>query len=126
VIKHTTPCGVAVAPSIVEAFEKARSTDPVSAYGSVVAFNTVVDEATARAMSDLFVEVVVAPSFHAEALDVWLEPSGLSFEDLKHKRTLLPTREYDNTRFRTPSLAFLAASLALDAIRHLSSIIFAT
>jgi len=46
VIKHTTPCGVAVASSAVEAFRKARATDPVSAYGSVVAFNTVVDRAT--------------------------------------------------------------------------------
>src|SRR3954454_23237110 len=42
VIKHTTPCGIAVAPSAAEAFTKARSTDPVSAYGSVIAFNTVV------------------------------------------------------------------------------------
>ena len=70
VIKHTTPAGIAVAPSAVEAFRKARATDPVSAFGSVVAFNTVVDRATAEAMADLFVEVVVAPSFHAEALDL--------------------------------------------------------
>jgi phosphoribosylaminoimidazolecarboxamide formyltransferase / IMP cyclohydrolase len=71
VIKHTTPCGIAVASSAAEAFRKARATDPVSAFGSVVAFNTVVDQATAKAMSDLFVEVVVAPSFHAEALEVF-------------------------------------------------------
>ena len=71
IIKHTTPCGIAVAPSAVEAFRNARATDPVSAFGSVVAFNTVVDKATAEAMSDLFVEVVVAPSFHAEALAVF-------------------------------------------------------
>jgi phosphoribosylaminoimidazolecarboxamide formyltransferase/IMP cyclohydrolase len=71
VIKHTTPCGVAVASSAVEAFRKARATDPVSAYGSVVAFNTVVDRATAEAMSDLFMEVVVAPSFHEDALTVF-------------------------------------------------------
>jgi phosphoribosylaminoimidazolecarboxamide formyltransferase / IMP cyclohydrolase len=71
IIKHTTPCGIAVAPSAVEAFRKARATDPVSAFGSVVAFNTVVDRATAQAMTDLFVEVVVAPSFHGEALAVF-------------------------------------------------------
>ena len=71
VIKHTTPCGVAVATSAAEAFRRARATDPVSAYGSVVAFNTVVDKATALAMKDLFVEVVVAPSFHADALEVF-------------------------------------------------------
>ncbi len=71
IIKHTTPCGVAVAGSAVEAFRRARSTDPLSAFGSVVAFNTVVDKATALAMADLFVEVVAAPSFHAEALTVF-------------------------------------------------------
>jgi phosphoribosylaminoimidazolecarboxamide formyltransferase/IMP cyclohydrolase len=82
VIKHTTPCGIAVAPSAAEAFTKARSTDPLSAYGSVVAFNTVVDQTTARAMSDLFVEVVVAPSFHAEALEVFAAKKQLRVVEL--------------------------------------------
>src|SRR5918997_1734535 len=68
IIKHTTPCGIAVGSSAAEAFRKARSTDPVSAFGSVIAFNTVVDRTTAQAMADLFVEVVVAPSFHDEAV----------------------------------------------------------
>jgi phosphoribosylaminoimidazolecarboxamide formyltransferase / IMP cyclohydrolase len=82
VIKHTTPCGIAVAPSAVEAFRRARATDPVSAFGSVVAFNTVVDRATAEAMSDLFVEVVVAPSFHAEALVVFAAKKQLRVVEL--------------------------------------------
>jgi phosphoribosylaminoimidazolecarboxamide formyltransferase / IMP cyclohydrolase len=71
IIKHTTPCGIAVAASALDAFRRARATDPVSAFGSVIGFNTVVDRATAAAMSDLFVEVVVAPSFHADALDAF-------------------------------------------------------
>ena len=71
IIKHTTPCGIAVAPTAVEAFRKARATDPVSAFGSIVAFNTVVDRATAQEMGDLFVEVVAAPSFHDDALAVF-------------------------------------------------------
>jgi phosphoribosylaminoimidazolecarboxamide formyltransferase/IMP cyclohydrolase len=69
IIKHTTPCGIAVGASAAQAFERARATDPVSAFGSVIAFNTVVDVATAEAMSDLFVEVVVAPSFQDAALE---------------------------------------------------------
>lgn len=77
VIKHTTPCGIAVAASAAEAFRRARATDPVSAFGSVVAFNTVVDRATAQAMSDLFVEVVVAPSFHDEALALFAAKQAL-------------------------------------------------
>ncbi|HET8648935.1 MAG TPA: bifunctional phosphoribosylaminoimidazolecarboxamide formyltransferase/IMP cyclohydrolase [Gemmatimonadales bacterium] len=82
VIKHTTPCGLAVASSALEAFTRARATDPMSAFGSVVAFNTVVDQATARAMSDLFVEVVVAPSFHEEALAVFAAKKSLRVVEL--------------------------------------------
>jgi phosphoribosylaminoimidazolecarboxamide formyltransferase/IMP cyclohydrolase len=82
IIKHTTPCGIAVAPSAVEAFRKARATDPVSAFGSVIAFNTVVDKSTAEAMSDLFVEVVAAPSFHAEALAVFAAKKQLRVVEL--------------------------------------------
>lgn len=86
IIKHTTPCGVAVAPMAVEAFRKARSTDPVSAFGSVIAFNTVVDRATAQAMSDLFVEVVVAPSFHDEAMAVFAAKKQLRVVELPVSR----------------------------------------
>jgi phosphoribosylaminoimidazolecarboxamide formyltransferase/IMP cyclohydrolase len=82
VIKHTTPCGIALGPSAVEAFRKARATDPVSAFGSVIGFNTVVDRASAAAMSDLFVEVVVAPSFHAEALETFQAKKQLRVVEL--------------------------------------------
>jgi phosphoribosylaminoimidazolecarboxamide formyltransferase/IMP cyclohydrolase len=82
IIKHTTPCGVAVATTAVEAFRRARSTDPVSAFGSVVAFNTIVDQSTAQAMSDLFVEVVVAPSFHTEALSIFAAKKQLRVIEL--------------------------------------------
>jgi len=86
IIKHTTPCGVAVAGTAAEAFERARSTDPQSAFGSVVAFNTVVDEQTARTMGDLFVEVVVAPSFHQEALAVFAAKKSLRVIELPVSR----------------------------------------
>ncbi|MES2303890.1 MAG: bifunctional phosphoribosylaminoimidazolecarboxamide formyltransferase/IMP cyclohydrolase [Gemmatimonadota bacterium] len=82
VIKHTTPCGLALGRSVAEAFERARATDPLSAFGSVVAFNTVVDRATADAMADLFVEVVVAPAFHADALAKFAEKKNLRVVEL--------------------------------------------
>jgi phosphoribosylaminoimidazolecarboxamide formyltransferase/IMP cyclohydrolase len=88
VIKHTTPCGIAVGVSAADAFEKARRTDPVSAFGSVIAFNTVVDAATARAMSGLFVEVVVAPSFHEEALAVFAAKKNLRVVELPVSRAV--------------------------------------
>ncbi|HMU60732.1 MAG TPA: bifunctional phosphoribosylaminoimidazolecarboxamide formyltransferase/IMP cyclohydrolase [Gemmatimonadales bacterium] len=70
VIKHTTPCGLAVSSSALEAWRRAQATDPQSAFGGVVAFNTVVDKATAEEMVKMFLEVIVAPSFHDEALQV--------------------------------------------------------
>lgn len=86
IIKHTTPCGIAVASSAHDAFVKARATDPVSAFGSVVAFNTVVDRTTAEAMRDLFVEVVVGPSFHEGALEVFAAKKQLRVVELPVSR----------------------------------------
>ncbi len=82
IIKHTTPCGIALGRSAAEAFTKARATDPVSAFGSVIAFNTVVDRAVAEATADLFVEVVVAPAFHEDALAVFANKKNLRVVEL--------------------------------------------
>lgn len=88
IIKHTTPCGLALGRTATEAFELARATDPVSAFGSVIAFNTVVDRITADAMADLFVEVVVAPAFHADALARFAEKKNLRVVELPVKASL--------------------------------------
>lgn len=68
IVKHANPCGVAVANSIVAAYEKAFKTDPSSAFGGIIAFNRECDVLTAQAVSKQFVEVLIAPSFTAEAL----------------------------------------------------------
>ncbi len=86
IIKHTTPCGVAVAASAHEAFRRALSCDPQSAFGGVVAFNTVVDKVTAEAMTELFLEVIVAPSFHDEALKVLAAKKNLRAVELPVSR----------------------------------------
>src|SRR5438067_2337699 len=70
IIKHTTPCGLAVGSNALDAYRKALACDPVSAFGSVIAFTVPVDEATADAVSSLFVEVIVAPSFSDEAVEI--------------------------------------------------------
>ncbi len=88
IIKHTTPCGIALGRTAAEAFERARATDPVSAFGSVIAFNTVVDRSAADAMADLFVEVVVAPAFHADALERFAEKKNLRAVELPVKTGL--------------------------------------
>jgi phosphoribosylaminoimidazolecarboxamide formyltransferase / IMP cyclohydrolase len=82
VIKHTTPCGLALGRNAAEAFTRARACDPVSAFGSVIAFNTVVDRASADAMADLFIEVVVAPAFHADALARFAERKNVRVVEL--------------------------------------------
>lgn len=68
IIKHNNPCGVALGVTPVEAYVKARNTDPVSAFGGVLAFNRPVDLAAAKEITSTFVEVVIAPSFTEEAL----------------------------------------------------------
>ncbi len=77
VIKHTTPCGIALGPTPAEAYQRAFATDPTSAFGSVVAFNGRVDRAAAEAMRELFVEVVVAPAFAEDALAVFRQKKNL-------------------------------------------------
>ena len=82
IIKHTTPCGVALGHNAAEAYQRALATDRTSAFGSVIAFNTVVDRAAAEAMRDLFVEVVVAPRIDAGGLAVYREKKNLRVVEL--------------------------------------------
>jgi phosphoribosylaminoimidazolecarboxamide formyltransferase/IMP cyclohydrolase len=70
IIKHANPCGIAVGADIAEAYRKAFETDPVSAFGGVVATNRTVTLAMAEAMVDVFTEVVVAPGFDEDAFAV--------------------------------------------------------
>ena len=70
IIKHANPCGVAVGTDIADAHAKAFDTDPVSAFGGVVAANRPVSAAMAHQVADVFTEVVVAPAFDAEALEI--------------------------------------------------------
>jgi phosphoribosylaminoimidazolecarboxamide formyltransferase/IMP cyclohydrolase len=70
IIKHTTPCGLATGSTAEEAYRKALACDPVSAFGSVISFSAPVDDAAAEAVSSLFVECVVAPSFSDGAKDI--------------------------------------------------------
>jgi phosphoribosylaminoimidazolecarboxamide formyltransferase/IMP cyclohydrolase len=77
VIKHTNPCGIAVGADIAEAHRKANDTDPVSAYGGVIAANRVVTAAMAAQVASIFTEVVVAPGFDADALNLLREKKNL-------------------------------------------------
>ncbi|HTA96470.1 MAG TPA: bifunctional phosphoribosylaminoimidazolecarboxamide formyltransferase/IMP cyclohydrolase [Solirubrobacteraceae bacterium] len=90
IVKHNNPCGCALGKTAQEAYERAFASDPVSAYGGVIALNRRVDEACAQALSKQFIEVLLAPGFEPEALEVltqkknvrllelpdWPEPAG--------------------------------------------------
>jgi len=77
VIKHTNPCGVALSDSLREAYVRARATDPVSAFGGIVALNRGVDLATAEELSSTFLEAVVAPGFDPKAIEILVQKKGL-------------------------------------------------
>jgi phosphoribosylaminoimidazolecarboxamide formyltransferase/IMP cyclohydrolase len=69
IVKHATPCGIAQAPTLLRAYQDALACDPYSPFGGIVAVNRPLDLATAQALGDLFLEIVVAPSFAGEALE---------------------------------------------------------
>jgi phosphoribosylaminoimidazolecarboxamide formyltransferase/IMP cyclohydrolase len=67
IIKHANPCGIATGAALVEVYQKAKATDPVSAFGGIISFNREVDGETAAAVAELFAEVILAPAFNVEA-----------------------------------------------------------
>ena len=69
IVKHANPCGVAMAEGPLQAYQKAFKTDPTSAFGGIIAFNREVDLATAQAVSEQFLEVLLAPSYSNDALE---------------------------------------------------------
>nr|WP_314859439.1 bifunctional phosphoribosylaminoimidazolecarboxamide formyltransferase/IMP cyclohydrolase [uncultured Undibacterium sp.] len=71
IVKHANPCGVAIGATALEAYSKALQTDPTSAFGGIIAFNTVCDGAAAETVAKQFVEVLIAPSFTAEAKQIF-------------------------------------------------------
>ncbi|WP_456409722.1 bifunctional phosphoribosylaminoimidazolecarboxamide formyltransferase/IMP cyclohydrolase [Oceanithermus sp.] len=76
-VKHQNPCGVAVAPTLAEAFQKAHDADPVSIFGGIVALNRPVDLPTAEKLAPLFLEVLLAPSYAPEALELLARKKNL-------------------------------------------------
>ena len=84
IIKHTNPSGVGTGATNLEAYQKALATDPISAFGGIVAFNSKVDADAAKVVSEVFTEVVLAPDFDADALEVFRSKKNLRV--LKVKR----------------------------------------
>ena len=100
IIKHTNPAGVALGTSVEEAYRRALATDPLSAFGGVVAFNRRLDEPAARAVVEIFTEVIIAPDFDAPALEVLRIKKNLrvlrvaTVDKSENQRCLLDNLEY--------------------------------
>ncbi len=90
IIKHGNPCGLASAETLVDAYEKALASDPVSAFGSIISVNRPLDAAMVRRMADLFVEVIAAPAFDDDAMALLqkkknlriVQPTGVELRNL--------------------------------------------
>lgn len=93
IIKHTNPSGVGSGNTNEEAYRRALSTDPVSAFGGIVAFNEKVDATVANSVNEVFTEVVIAPDFDSEALEIFKKKKNLRVLCVE-KTANLPSLEY--------------------------------
>jgi phosphoribosylaminoimidazolecarboxamide formyltransferase/IMP cyclohydrolase len=99
IVKHNNPCGVAVGASLDEAFQRALATDPMSAFGGVMCFNRPVDRALAERLNAMFVELVFAPGYDEDALEVLrAKPNLRILEDAEQRRPMVD--EVDMKRVR--------------------------
>ncbi|MEX2195258.1 MAG: bifunctional phosphoribosylaminoimidazolecarboxamide formyltransferase/IMP cyclohydrolase [Thermoleophilaceae bacterium] len=99
IVKHSNPCGVAVAPSVGDAFRSALATDPLSAFGGVICLNRRVDRELAEELHRMFVEVVFAPGYDDDALDVLMQKEAIRILDNQERRNW-PLAEQDFKRVR--------------------------
>ncbi len=97
IIKHTNPCGIAERPTVKESWDAALAGDPESAFGGVLVCNNTIDKATAEAINEIFFEVLIAPAFDADALEI-----------LKSKKNrILLQFSIQHTKLKTPSKSLL-------------------
>ena len=92
ILKHTNACGVASRDSIKDAWDAALACDPVSAFGGVLICNREVDQATAAEINNLFFEVLIAPSYSADALEILTAKKNRII--LRRKEVVLPTQQF--------------------------------
>ena len=92
ILKHNNACGLASRPTILEAWKDALAGDPVSAFGGVLIANAEIDKATAEAINEIFFEVIIAPDYSMEALEVLTQKKNRII--LVHKATDMPAQTF--------------------------------
>jgi phosphoribosylaminoimidazolecarboxamide formyltransferase / IMP cyclohydrolase len=99
IVKHNNPCGAAVGTDLGEAFDKALATDPLSAFGGVFCFNRPVDRRLAAMLHAMFVEVVFAPGYEDEALEILMQkPNVRLLENQERRRETINEHDYKRVR----------------------------
>lgn len=86
-VKHMNPCGIGIADSLSQAFQSAYDADPVSIFGGIIALNREVDAATAEILSGIFLEIVVAPGFTNEALEILTQKKNIRLLEVDMTQT---------------------------------------
>lgn len=95
-LKHMNPCGIGLGNSIDEAWDKCFEADPVSIFGGIVAFNDEVNETTAEKLSKIFLEIIIAPSFSQDALDILTKKKNIRLMTLDVTQSVNNTFKYTN------------------------------
>ncbi|PIU57095.1 MAG: bifunctional phosphoribosylaminoimidazolecarboxamide formyltransferase/IMP cyclohydrolase PurH, partial [Chloroflexi bacterium CG07_land_8_20_14_0_80_51_10] len=114
IIKHTNPCGLASHPDLAEAYRRALSGDPVSAFGGIVAVNRPMNLAMAREIIKTFYEIVIAPGYEPDALEALKTKRDLRILDMGSLETVAPTSSLDFRRVGGGLLVQTADTLAED------------
>ncbi|NLC44064.1 MAG: bifunctional phosphoribosylaminoimidazolecarboxamide formyltransferase/IMP cyclohydrolase, partial [Clostridiales bacterium] len=94
-VKHANPCGVGTGANILEAYQKAYEADPVSIFGGIVVANRQIDVETAQEINKIFIEIVVAPDYTAEALEVLKKKKNIRILKLKDIEADVPASTWD-------------------------------
>ncbi len=99
-VKHANPCGVGTGDTLYDAYIRAHDTDPVSIYGGIVATNVEVDKATAEKMHEIFLEIIIAPSFSDDALEILTKKKNVRLLKLPTINHMLPDGLFDMKKVR--------------------------
>ncbi|MBX3013257.1 MAG: bifunctional phosphoribosylaminoimidazolecarboxamide formyltransferase/IMP cyclohydrolase [Caldilineaceae bacterium] len=135
IIKHGNPCGLASGETLAEAYRKALACDPVSAFGSIISVNRPLDVATVQSMAELFVEVVAAPAYEPEALQLLqkkknlriLQPTGVQLHPLTLRSIYggVLVQELDQSQSDMDPAAWRVVSAAQPTDEQLADLAFA-
>jgi phosphoribosylaminoimidazolecarboxamide formyltransferase/IMP cyclohydrolase len=96
VVKHSNPCGVAIGDDLLDVYNRAFNADSLSAFGGIIAFNRTCTKAVAEEISKVFVEIVLAPNFEPEALDIFKKKKNLRVLEIGEFGKRLPKLEVRN------------------------------